>query len=41
MRGRTSKPEIRKATVRAIVRVINDVEGADAPATPVAMASPA
>src|SRR5436309_13325089 len=37
MRGRTSSPENRKTTVRAIVRVINDVEGADAPATQVAI----
>src|SRR5438034_10002376 len=41
MRGRTSSPDTRKTTVRAIVKDIDDTEGAEAPATPVAMASPA
>src|SRR6266516_1801219 len=41
IRGRTSSPDTRKTAVRAIVRVIDDAEGVDAPATPVAMASPA
>ena len=40
-RGRTTNPETRNTVVSAIVRVIVEVEGAEAPATPVAIASPA